>query len=161
MSTFTAGNTSANIVLSVNFAVMPDTTLLLPTLKAKLVVPASFGAPMRMDPAAAWDAATGIVQWAVDDLQPGQQGALNALFKTRVAAESAIDAVHSSVRATVVLSGASGQNLTDMQLLQGPAVAAALQIAPKSVSWRAEVELRAAEQQPAAPAAGSSQVPAQ
>lgn len=78
-----AGKAVTHAVVGVNFAIAPvsGTPLLMPTLKVRLAVPPSFGAPVKTDPAASWDAAGRCLGWSLADLQPGQQGALNALFR--------------------------------------------------------------------------------
>lgn len=142
----------ALVSIAVRYAVTGTTGLALGELTADLLLPPSFGAPIKMSPQGQFSSSQACARWHWEKAEPGQAGVLSVLFKVDSGREGAAAAAK-MVRGRLSLEGGSGQTLSGTALLQAPnGPATVMQDFEEYYSWASEVYVALAAPPAPAPA---------
>jgi hypothetical protein len=67
--------------IAIRYAVTGTTGLALGELTADLLLPPSFGSPIKMSPQGQYSSSQACARWHWEKVEPGQSGVLSVLFK--------------------------------------------------------------------------------
>jgi hypothetical protein len=149
----------ALVSICIRFAVSGQTGLQLGEMVSELLVPPSFGQPLKVHPAGQFSTSQNCVRWRSAETKAGAAGVLSALFRVEAGPEAAAAGAR-VVRGRLRLEGAEGQTLSGTALLQAPnGPSTLMQDFEELCSWSSEVyvALSARQQQ----GAQQQQTPAQ